>query len=59
MERWLRSFGAAEELTNKQIDEMIATSLVGSIQLVCAVLPHLRAKWADGWSCRAGAFRPR
>ncbi len=37
-------FGAAEELTDKQIDHMIATNLVGSIQLVRAVLPRLRAQ---------------
>jgi NAD(P)-dependent dehydrogenase (short-subunit alcohol dehydrogenase family) len=37
-------FGAAEELTDKQIDHMIATNLVGSIQLIRAVLPHLRAQ---------------
>ncbi|MGD0635865.1 MAG: SDR family oxidoreductase [Beijerinckiaceae bacterium] len=35
-------FGAAEELSDKQIDKMIATNLVGSIQLIRAVLPHLR-----------------
>ena len=35
-------FGAAEELSNKQINDMIATNLVGSIQLIRAVLPHLR-----------------
>ncbi len=37
-------FGAAEELTDKQIDHMVATNLVGSIQLIRAVLPHLRAQ---------------
>jgi NAD(P)-dependent dehydrogenase (short-subunit alcohol dehydrogenase family) len=37
-------FGAAEELTNEQIDHMIATNLVGSIQLIRAALPHLRAQ---------------
>jgi len=37
-------FGAAEELTDKQIDHMIATNLVGSIQLIRTVLPHLRAQ---------------
>jgi NAD(P)-dependent dehydrogenase (short-subunit alcohol dehydrogenase family) len=37
-------FGAAEELTDKQIDHMIATNLVGSIQLIRAALPHLRAQ---------------
>ena len=34
--------GAAEELTDEQIDGMIATNLVGSMQLVRAVTPHLR-----------------
>ena len=37
-------FGAAEELSDKQIGDMIATNLVGSIQLIRAVLPHLRAQ---------------
>jgi NAD(P)-dependent dehydrogenase (short-subunit alcohol dehydrogenase family) len=37
-------FGAAEELTDKQIDHIVATNLVGSIQLIRAVLPHLRAQ---------------
>ena len=37
-------FGAAEELTDKQIDQMIATNLVGSIQLIRAALPHLRTQ---------------
>ncbi|MEN6408379.1 MAG: SDR family oxidoreductase [Anaerolineaceae bacterium] len=35
-------FGAAEELTEKQIEDIIATNLVGSIQLIRAALPHLR-----------------
>jgi NAD(P)-dependent dehydrogenase (short-subunit alcohol dehydrogenase family) len=35
-------FGAAEELTNAQIDQQIATNLTGSIHLIRAVLPHLR-----------------
>jgi NAD(P)-dependent dehydrogenase (short-subunit alcohol dehydrogenase family) len=34
--------GAAEELTDAQIDRQIATNLTGSIQLIRAVLPHLR-----------------
>src|SRR5580698_1631928 len=34
--------GAAEELTDMQIDRQIATNLTGSIQLIRAVLPHLR-----------------
>ena len=37
-------FGAAEELSDEQIDRMIATNLVGSIQLIRAVLAHLRAQ---------------
>ena len=37
-------FGAAEEVTDAQIDRQIATNLVGSIQLVRAALPHLRAQ---------------
>ena len=35
-------FGAAEELTDEQIDHQIATNLTGSIQLARAVIPHLR-----------------
>jgi NAD(P)-dependent dehydrogenase (short-subunit alcohol dehydrogenase family) len=37
-------FGAAEELSDQQVDHMIATNLVGSIQLIRATLPHLRAQ---------------
>lgn len=37
-------FGAAEELTNEQIQHIIDTNLTGSIQLIRAVLPHLRAQ---------------
>jgi len=36
-------FGAAEELSDEQIDAIIATNLVGSIQFIRAVLPHMRA----------------
>ena len=39
-------FGAAEELSDDQIDHIIATNLVGSIQVVRASLPHLRAQGA-------------
>src|SRR5690554_1977073 len=35
-------FGAAEEASDAQIERQIATNLVGSIQLIRAVLPHLR-----------------
>jgi NAD(P)-dependent dehydrogenase (short-subunit alcohol dehydrogenase family) len=34
--------GAAEELTDAQIARQLATNLTGSIQLIRAVLPHLR-----------------
>jgi NAD(P)-dependent dehydrogenase (short-subunit alcohol dehydrogenase family) len=36
--------GTAEELTDAQIDTLIATNLTGSIQLARAVVPHLRAQ---------------
>ena len=35
-------FGAAEEVTDAQIDHVIATNLVGSIQCIRAVIPFLR-----------------
>jgi NAD(P)-dependent dehydrogenase (short-subunit alcohol dehydrogenase family) len=37
-------FGATEDLSDAQIDHVIATNLVGSIQLIRAALPHLRAR---------------
>jgi len=37
-------FGAAEELSDDQVAHMVATNLVGSIQLIRAALPHLRAQ---------------
>ena len=37
-------FGAGEEYTDDQIRHIIDTNLVGSIQLIRAVLPHLRAQ---------------
>lgn len=36
--------GAAEEVTDAQIDHQIATNLVGSIQVVRAAIPHLRTQ---------------
>jgi NAD(P)-dependent dehydrogenase (short-subunit alcohol dehydrogenase family) len=36
--------GAAEELSDEQIIHQINTNLVGSIQVVRAALPHLRAQ---------------
>lgn len=40
-------FGAAEEITDAQVDRIIATNLTGSITLIRAALPHLRAQ-GDG-----------
>jgi NAD(P)-dependent dehydrogenase (short-subunit alcohol dehydrogenase family) len=37
-------FGAAEELSDAQIDHQIATNLAGPIHLVRAAVPHLRAQ---------------
>ncbi|MFC0438084.1 SDR family oxidoreductase [Kutzneria buriramensis] len=36
-------FGAAEEASDEQVRHQIDTNLLGSIQLIRAVLPHLRA----------------
>lgn len=35
-------FGAAEELTDAQVDHIIATNLTGSITLIRAILPYFR-----------------
>lgn len=37
-------FGAAEEVTDEQISRQIDTNLLGSIHVIRAVLPHLRAQ---------------
>ncbi|OSQ39377.1 SDR family oxidoreductase [Thalassospira mesophila] len=37
-------FGAAEELTDDQIIHQINTNIIGSIQVIRAALPHLRAQ---------------
>jgi NADP-dependent 3-hydroxy acid dehydrogenase YdfG len=37
-------FGAAEELSDEQVDDIIATNLTGSITLIRAAIPHLRAQ---------------
>lgn len=37
-------FGAAEEVTDEQIVRQINTNLIGSIQVIRAALPHLRAQ---------------
>ena len=37
-------FGAAEELSDDQIRHQIDTNLIGSIQVIRAALPHLRAQ---------------
>lgn len=39
-------FGAAEELSDAQISHQIDTNLIGSMQLVRAVLPHFRRQQA-------------
>lgn len=35
-------FGAAEELNDEEVNHIIATNLTGSIQMICAVIPHMR-----------------
>ncbi|HEU5099418.1 MAG TPA: SDR family oxidoreductase [Roseiflexaceae bacterium] len=37
-------FGAAEELSDAQVEHILATNLVGPVQLIRAVLPKLRAQ---------------
>lgn len=37
-------FGAAEELSDEQVNHIIATNLTGSIQLIRSALPHLRSQ---------------
>ncbi len=37
-------FGAAEDLTNDQVEQMIATNLTAAIQLARMVVPHLRSQ---------------
>jgi NAD(P)-dependent dehydrogenase (short-subunit alcohol dehydrogenase family) len=37
-------FGAAEELTDAEVEHIIATNLTGSIRLIRAALPNLRAQ---------------
>ncbi len=37
-------FGAAEEVTDEQIRHQLETNLVGSVQVIRAALPHLRAQ---------------
>lgn len=37
-------FGCAEEISDQQIDHIIATNLTGSIHLIKSALPHLRAQ---------------
>ena len=36
--------GAAEEVSDAQVEHIVATNLLGPIQLIRAVLPHLRAQ---------------
>ena len=37
-------FGAAEEVSDEQIEQQLQTNLMGSIQVIRACLPHLRAQ---------------
>jgi NADP-dependent 3-hydroxy acid dehydrogenase YdfG len=37
-------FGAAEELSDDEVEHIVKTNLVGSIQLIRAALPHLRTQ---------------
>lgn len=37
-------FGAAEEVSDEQIEQQLQTNLIGSIQVIRACLPHLRAQ---------------
>ena len=37
-------FGAAEEISNAEVEHLIGTNLVGPIHLIRAALPHLRAQ---------------
>ena len=37
-------FGAAEELTDEQVEDIVATNLVGPVHFIRAALPHLRAQ---------------
>jgi NAD(P)-dependent dehydrogenase (short-subunit alcohol dehydrogenase family) len=37
-------FGAAQELTDAQVEHIVATNLTASIQLIRSALPHLRAR---------------
>ncbi|AHF87484.1 hypothetical protein RLEG3_04345 (plasmid) [Rhizobium leguminosarum bv. trifolii WSM1689] len=37
-------FGAAEEVSDEQIRHQIDTNLIGSIQVIRAALPHMRAR---------------
>lgn len=41
-------FGAAEEVGDEQIRQQIDTNLIGSIQVIRAALPHLRAQFERG-----------
>src|SRR5471032_422707 len=52
--------GAAEELSDEQIRQQIDTNLIGSIQVIRAVLPHCAPKAAAGFCrCRQREDRSR
>jgi len=37
-------FSAANELSDKQVDDIVATNMIGPIQFIRVALPHLRAQ---------------
>jgi NAD(P)-dependent dehydrogenase (short-subunit alcohol dehydrogenase family) len=47
-------FGAAEKVSDEQVGHIIANNLIGSIQLIRAALPYLRALPQAILACNAG-----
>jgi len=61
-QRRLRALRAAEELSDEQVERILDTNLLGSIALIRAALPHLRAQAAVASSRSpptAGRWLPR
>ena len=50
-------FGAVEEMTDAQVERQLDTNVLGTISLLRAVLPHMRAQ-GGGRSCSWLARRP-
>lgn len=42
-------FGAAEELSDDDIQAILETNLLGAITLIRTAIPHLRAQGVDGY----------